>query len=123
DVVTFHADIPQGKEAVGQASSMWASLSGFEYKRGHLAEAAAREAGLQFRVAGSTKKQIWFHDMPDFYRSVDAVLMCSTTEAAGLPAMEGAAAGRLGVGPPVGNFPPHASRGGGVPAPIGTQRC
>lgn len=95
---------------------------GVEWKRGELAEAAAREAGLAFKVAGSTANQISFHDMPDFYRSVDAVLMSSISEGAGLPVMEAAAAGKLVIGTPVGHFPRKAYEGGGIIAPIEADR-
>jgi predicted O-methyltransferase YrrM len=91
---------------------------GVEWKRGELAEAAAREAGLTFKVAGSTGNQIPFHDMPEFYRTVDAVLTSSISEAAQLPVMEAAAAGRLVIGTPVGHFPRKAYQGGGILAPI-----
>jgi len=93
-----------------------ANFSGLS--RGELAEAAAREAGLEFRVAGSTGNQASFHDMPEFYRSVDAVLTSSISEAAQLPVMEAAAAGRLVIGTPVGHFPRKAYEGGGILAPI-----
>jgi len=91
---------------------------GIEWKRGELAEAAAREAGLEFRVAGSTGNQISFHDMPEFYRSVDAVLTSSISEAAQHPVIEAAAAGRLVIGTPVGHFPRKAYEGGGILAPV-----
>ena len=91
---------------------------GLEWKRGELAEAAAREAGLEFKIAGSTGNQISFHDMPEFYKSVDAVLVSSLTEGAGLPAREPAAAGRLVISTPVGDFPLLASQGIGIIAPI-----
>jgi glycosyltransferase involved in cell wall biosynthesis len=83
-----------------------------------LAEAAATAAGLAFKVAGSTDKQTSFHDMPDFYRSVDAVVTSSISEAAQLPVMEAAAAGRLVIGTPVGHFPQKAYQGAGIMAPI-----
>lgn len=103
---------------VGYATSMATRTFGVEWKRGHLAEKAAHAAGLRFSVAGSTADQISFHDMPDFYRTVDAVLMSSITEAAPLPVMEAAAAGRLVIGTPAGHFPLRAYEGGGILAPV-----
>ena len=91
---------------------------GVEWKRGKLAEAAVRDAGLEFKVAGWTGGQISFLDMPDFYRTVDAVVVSSLSEAAQLPVMEAAAAGRLVIGTPVGHFPQKAYQGGGILAPI-----
>jgi glycosyltransferase involved in cell wall biosynthesis len=114
----FYSRISEGLATVGYASSMSLKTYGIELKRGELAEAAAREAGLEFRVAGSTRNQISFEYMPEFYRSVDAVLASSISESAGLPFMEAAAAGRLVIGTPVGHFPRKAYEGGGILAPI-----
>jgi len=114
----FHMEIPSRLETVGYASSMSTKTYGIEWKRGELAEVAAREAGLAFQVAGSTASQRSFHDMPDFYRTVDAVVTSSISEANALPVMEAAAAGRLVIGTPVGNFPRAAYEGTGIIAPI-----
>ena len=116
-------DIPERLETLGYAGSFsQQSVDGIELKRGALAEKAAREAGLDFKVAGSTADQISFHDMPAFYKSVDAVLVSSVTEGAGLPAREGAAAGRLVISTPVGDFPLRASQGLGIVAPIESHK-
>ena len=63
-----------------------------------------------------------FHDMPEFYRSVDAVVTSSISEAAQLPVMEAAAAGRLVIGTPVGHFPQRAYDGCGIIAPIEAEK-
>jgi glycosyltransferase involved in cell wall biosynthesis len=118
----FHSDIPTRLETVGYASSMSVKTYEVEWKRGELAEAAARNAGLAFKVAGSTGNQTSFHDMPEFYRSVDAILTSSISEAAQLPVMEAAAAGRLVIGTPVGHFPRRAYQGGGILAPIEAEK-
>jgi hypothetical protein len=118
----FYADIAQCLATVGYASSMSAKPYGVELKRGTLASAAAREAGLGFKVAGSTGYQTSFHDMPEFYKSVDAVLMTSITESGPLPVMEAAAAGRLVIGTPVGNFPVKAYAGAGILAPVEAEK-
>src|SRR5260370_14292748 len=114
----FYSKISERLATVGYASSMSVTTYGVEWKRGALAEAAAREAGLEFRVAGSTANQASFHDMPEFYRSVDAVLTSSISESGPLPVMEAAAAGRLVIGTPVGHFPRKAYEGGGILPPI-----
>jgi predicted O-methyltransferase YrrM len=114
----FYSRISERLSTVGYASSMSVKTYGIEWKRGELAEAAAREAGLEFRVAGSTGDQISFHDMPEFYRSVDAVLTSSISESTQHPGIEAAAAGRLVIGTPVGHFPRKAYEGGGILAPI-----
>jgi hypothetical protein len=122
DFAEFYSEISDCLATVGYASSMSTITYGIEWKRGKLAEAAAREAGLPFRIAGWTGNQISFHDMPDFYRSVDAVLTSSISEAAQLPVMEAAAAGRLVIGTPVGHFPLKAYQGGGVIAPVEAEK-
>jgi glycosyltransferase involved in cell wall biosynthesis len=73
-------------------------------------------------VAGWTGEQTSFHDMPDFYRSVDAVLVSSLTESGPLPAIEAAAAGRLVIGAPVGHIPRKAYEGGAILAPIEREK-
>jgi glycosyltransferase involved in cell wall biosynthesis len=115
----FAAPIPERLQTVGYAGSYsHKTRDGLEWKRGEIAEAAVREAGLEFKVAGWTGEQIPFHDMPDFYRSVDAIVVSSVSEGAQLPIREGAAAGRLVISTPVGDFPLRASQGLGVIAPI-----
>jgi glycosyltransferase involved in cell wall biosynthesis len=118
----FYSKVSDRLATVGYASSMAVKTYGIEWKRGELAEAAAREAGLEFRIAGSTGNQTSFHDMPDFYRSVDAVLTSSISESAQHPVMEAAAAGRLVIGTPVGHFPRKAYEGGGILAPIEAEK-
>jgi glycosyltransferase involved in cell wall biosynthesis len=88
--------------------------AGIDWKRGILAQQAAEAAGLVFRPAG----QFHFLAMPRYYKQVDAVLVTSSKEGFGLPAMEAAAAGRLVISTPVGGFPYLASRGGGIIAPL-----
>lgn len=118
----FYTDVAERLTTIGYASSMSVKTYGVEWKRGDLAEAAALDAGLAFKVAGSTGNQISFHDMPDFYKSVDAVVTSSISEAAQLPVMEAAAAGRLVIGTPVGHFPMKAYQGGGILAPIEAEK-
>jgi hypothetical protein len=118
DYQTFYSPVSQSLNVVGYASSMSTTTYGVEWKRGALAEAAATSAGLAFKVAGSTERQTSFHEMPEFYRTVDAVVTSSISEAAQLPVMEAAAAGRLVIGTPVGHFPQKAYDGGGILAPV-----
>jgi hypothetical protein len=118
----FYAPPAACLESVGYASSMSSVTYGVEWKRGVLAERAARQAGLNFIVAGSTGNQVSFHDMPQFYKGVGAVLTSSVSEAAQLPPMEAAAAGRLVIGTPVGHFPLKAYQGAGILAPIEEEK-
>jgi glycosyltransferase involved in cell wall biosynthesis len=119
----FCAEIPERLVTVGYAGSFsHKTIYGVEIKRGELAEASAREAGLAFKVAGSTANQISFHDMPEFYKSVDAILITSVSEGAQMPVKEGAAAGRLVISTPVGDFPLRAYQGAGIVAPIESHK-
>lgn len=100
---------------------------GVECKRGDLAKRCAEAAGLEFVSAfephGSGGERVWNtrDQMPDFYASVDCVLMPSLQEGAGLPPLEAAAAGRLAIGTPVGHWPRIVSEGIGILAPLGEQ--
>ena len=118
----FRGDVAEELRRVGYATSLEVTTFGIEWKRGRLAARAAEQAGLPFVVAGSTAAQISFHDMPDFYRSVDAILMSSLTEASPLPVLEAAAAGRLVIGTPAGNFAQKAYGGGGILAPMESDK-
>jgi glycosyltransferase involved in cell wall biosynthesis len=56
--------------------------------------------------------------MPGYYKEIDCIIMSSIEEAGGLPMMEGAAAGRLPIGTPVGYFKENALKGGGILVPL-----
>ena len=71
-------------------------------KRPWLLEIATQRAGLDIRPAGSYHHS--FITMPGFYKSVDAVLVASTEEGAGLPLLEAGAAGKLVISTPVGHY-------------------
>jgi hypothetical protein len=119
DFDEFQAEIPEQLTTVGYASTISViSKFGVELKREHLARECAEEAGLDYRRSVSTESYLWFVYMPEFYKTVDAVLIPSLQEGAGLPAMEAAAAGRLVISTPTGHFPLKAAQGGGIIAPI-----
>jgi len=71
-------------------------------KRPWLLEIATQRAGLQIKAAASYHHS--FITMPGFYKSVDAVLIASTEEGAGLPLLEAGAAGKLVISTPVGHY-------------------
>lgn len=71
-----------------------------EIKRGNLSDLAIKLAGLN--VVNNNNYN--FLCMPAYYKKIDAVIMSSTEEGGGLPMLEGAAAGRLCIGTPVGYF-------------------
>jgi glycosyltransferase involved in cell wall biosynthesis len=49
-------------------------------------------------------------------------VMSSVSQSVGLPALEAAAAGRLVICTPVGNFPQYACEGAGIMAPIEPEK-
>ena len=69
-------------------------------KRPWLIQQAAATAGLDLKIAHGYHNS--WTTMPGYYKTVDAVLVASTEEGAGLPALEAAAAGRLVISTPVG---------------------
>ncbi len=107
--------LPERLKTVGYAALMERTNEhGIEIKRGSLARRAAERAGLDFKVAtGLTREQ-----MPDFYHSVDAVILSSLQEGGAMPPYEAAAAGRLVIGTPVGDFPRLCLEGMGVLGPL-----
>jgi glycosyltransferase involved in cell wall biosynthesis len=71
-----------------------------DIKRWWLAEQAALDAGLEFKLAQGYHNS--YATMPGYYKTVDALIVSSTEEGAGLPALEASAAGRLVISTPVG---------------------
>jgi len=69
-------------------------------KRPWLVEKAAQQSSLAFQAAHGYHNS--FVTMPGFYNAVDAVVVASTEEGAGLPALEASAAGKLVISTPVG---------------------
>lgn len=87
---------------------------GHEIKRGRLVKQLASNINLNFIQHDSGH----YLSVPSYYNKLDAVLMASSEEGAGLPMMEAAAAGRLTLGTPVGYFEHHGALGGGIHLPI-----
>jgi glycosyltransferase involved in cell wall biosynthesis len=110
----FLAPVPSHLGVVGYGGMMQRQEEGADIKRGHLAREVAEAANLDFRPAGS----LHFLAMPRYYSQVDALLVTSTEEGFGLPALEAAAAGRLCISTPVGYFSNLASSGAGIAAPV-----
>ena len=111
----YRHDLSTGLSRVGYATTMERlTVSGLERKRGALAKACVEAVGLEFVPVDDLP----FEAMPEFYGSVNSVVMPSLQEGAGLPPLEGAAAGRLVIGTPVGHFPRLAYEGLGILAPL-----
>jgi hypothetical protein len=106
----FYAPVSQSLNKVGYAAAFESrNFAGEEIKRGRLVQTACDKVGLPL-----IRPQTHYLGMPSFYKSVDAVVMSSTEEGAGLPMLEAAAAGKLCIGTPVGYFRENsrALRGG-----------
>jgi Glycosyl transferases group 1 len=86
------------------------------HKRGYLVREIAERLGLNFKVAEHYHRS--FVTMSGYYRSVDCLLIPSTEEGAGLPAMEAGAAGKLVIGTPVGHWKTRITDAGGIEVPI-----
>jgi glycosyltransferase involved in cell wall biosynthesis len=115
DIDKYLPNVSAQLSSVGYASAMLRETeSGLERKRGPLAQACAEAAGLRF-VPVNDKP---FDRMPEYYASVDSLLMPSLQEGAGLPPLEAAAAGKLVIATPVGHFPRLANEGLGILAPL-----
>lgn len=71
-----------------------------DIKRPWLVEQAVKNAGLELKLAHGHHNS--YVTMAGYYPTVDALLVASTEEGAGLPALEASAAGRLVISTPVG---------------------
>jgi glycosyltransferase involved in cell wall biosynthesis len=71
-----------------------------DIKRPWLVEQAVKQAGLELKLAHGYHNS--YVTMPGYYPTVDALIVASTEEGAGLPALEASAAGRLVISTPVG---------------------
>lgn len=118
----FCCDISPTLRRVGFAASMSRENAfGVEIKRGYLVRLCSERAGLDFVPANTLaghQMQRAYQDMPAYYQQVDAVVMSSLQEGAGLPPLEAAASGRLVIGTPCGHFPRLAYHGAGILAPL-----
>jgi glycosyltransferase involved in cell wall biosynthesis len=81
-----------------------------EIKRYWLAEQAALDAGLEFKLEQGYHNS--YATMPGYYKTVDALVVASTEEGAGLPALEASAACRLVISTPVGIWKSQAGTSG-----------
>jgi glycosyltransferase involved in cell wall biosynthesis len=108
---------PQGQlKTVGFAGAFESrNFAGEEIKRGRLVQQVCAELNLPLAVP-----KHHYLAMPKYYQGVDAVIMASTEEGAGLPMMEAAAAGKVTMGTPVGYYaenPAHV----GIHLPLNEQ--
>jgi glycosyltransferase involved in cell wall biosynthesis len=85
-----------------------------EIKRGWMVETALQNMGVNFKFNNELNHLC----MPGYYKTIDCLVVSSSEESAGLPAMEAALAGRLVLGTPVGYFERNAKNGGGILLPL-----
>ena len=97
---SFFTKLSPELRTVGYAGAINPDNIHRQIKRPWLVEQVTEQSGLTFRAAHAYHNT-WI-SMPGFYHAVDAVIVASTEEGAGLPALEASAAGRLVISTPVG---------------------
>lgn len=118
DFDLFYRKPSERLSVVGYAGAISANnVEKVEIKRYDSFLSMVNNAGLQHRSGGSYH----FASMPGFYETIDAVLVTSMEEGAGLPSMEAAAAGRAVFSTPVGYFAQNQALGAGVCLPMQTE--
>lgn len=101
-------------KTIGYAGAIGESLN--EIKRHHLIKIISKETNLELRIAhGNSTSYI---TMPTFYRSVDAIIVSSSKEGAGLPVLEASAAGKLVISTDVGHWKERSKQEFGYTLPI-----
>lgn len=107
NVDAFNFEIPEKLKTIGYAGSSSATnRHSQDIKRYNLIEKVANRTGLEYVMADTYHNT--FVSMPGFYKRVDCVIVPSTEEGAGLPALEAGAAGRLVLSTPVGHWEERA---------------
>ena len=92
---------------------------GIDIKRGHLVEQAVTDLDRLNLVFHGNYNHLC---MPAYYQTIDCIVQSSSEEAGGLPAMEGAAAGKLIIGTPVGYLEENGNKGAGIVVPIDEEQ-
>lgn len=101
DFWNFHSEPGERLESVGYAGAYRVEHNQ-HIKRTDLVDRACQQSALPLKVA--IQYHNLFTTMQGFYPQVGAIVVSSTHEGAGLPAMEAAAAGRLVLSTPVGHW-------------------
>ena len=101
DYWNFHAPVAKRLTSVGYAGAYRVEHNA-HIKRTELVDQICEQTGLPLKVA--LHYHNLFTTMQGFYPQVSAVIISSTHEGAGLPALEAAAAGRLVLSTPVGHI-------------------
>ena len=117
DYEQFYSPVAKELEIVGYAGA-YKVIHNDHIKRAHLVDQAVGRSGLGLKIAIQYHNS--FTTMPGFYPQVGAIVVSSTHEGAGLPALEAAAAGRLVISTAVGHWDRIGLRGA-VEMPIEEQ--
>lgn len=115
DFNLFYRKVPNKLSTVGYAGAKW----GYNFEKNEIKRYDCFLKSLE--ISGLQKKELEyciFPSMPGYYESVDAIMITSLEEGAGLPSMEAAAAGRLVLSTPVGYFGHNHDKGAGVLLPL-----
>lgn len=99
---SFYSPVSNSLSSIGYAGafdSREKNPHAEDWKRGYLAQNLCNQTGTKFVISPS----LHYLSMPNFYKTIDSVIVSSTEiEACGLPLMESAAAGRLPISAHVG---------------------
>jgi glycosyltransferase involved in cell wall biosynthesis len=101
DFDQYYSPISDNLKVVGYAGELeHKTVHNIDCKRAYLVDRVMQQVALEF------KRHEFFNHlcMPGYYPTIDAIIVPSTSETAGLPAMEAAAAGRLVLSTEVGYF-------------------
>jgi hypothetical protein len=101
----YYTPVSERIQRLGYAGAFFQTeVTGKECKRMHLAQLVSERTGVPIDASARQDERLHFLAMPEFYRSIDCLIVPSTYETAGLPALEAAAAGRLVISTNVGYF-------------------
>lgn len=114
DFNLFYRKVPERLVTVGYAGAK----DGYNFEKNEIKRYDCFLKSIE--LSGLQKKELdycVFSGMPGYYSSVDAIMVTSTEEGAGLPSMEAAASGRLVFSTPVGYFGNNHNVGAGIVLP------
>lgn len=97
---SFYSEPNKELQTIGYAGSVNPNAIHNHIKRYWLIEQLSEKTNLNLKPAATYHNS--YVTMRGFYKSVDAVIIASTEEGAGLPALEASAAGKLVISTPVG---------------------
>jgi hypothetical protein len=113
----YYSNPSSSLNTIGYAGATGESLN--YIKRHHLVKNISDKTNLKLFVAhGNSTSYI---TMPTFYRSVDAIIVSSVKEGAGLPVLEASAAGKLVISTDVGHWKERSQNKFGCTLPIQEQ--